>query len=275
MPRALFNAMMVDNHDVATARGLEFGAGSPQARFERASRLGRTRIRFEPIAGEAPTHHAELTGAIVGSLLAAIERHAPHIHGQLCQSIRTIHGFELPDYGNGHIASFSQPTAPGVIGFNVSYTAADEPRLSPYCFMWLGHELGHTLNYLVSDVAFTHGWRFLENPGESTPVIPRYARSIKMRTLFQIPYVHLFEWWLLLLFDRGRFAGLPWHAFDDTRAVGDDLRDEIAESFELIDQHARLTPMGRAAVARFRELAAEAESHWRARCGRSRRRRAS
>jgi hypothetical protein len=145
----------------------------------------------------------------------------------------------------------------------VEYTSRDEPRLSPYSFMWLGHELGHTLNYLIDDVAHTHGWRFLENAGESTPVIPRYGRSLSVRTLFQIPYVHLFEWWLLMYFQERGFAGLPWRAFDDTPAVGDDLRAEIAESFELIHEHARLTVTGRAVVERMRELAAEAESHWR------------
>ena len=113
--------------------------------------------------------HAELTGGILLRLLAAIEQNAPHIYDQLCQCIRTIQGFELPAYVGGAIASFSVPTSPGVIGFNVQYTSRDEPRLSPYSFMWLGHELGHTLHYLIDDVAYSHGWRLLENPGDMTP----------------------------------------------------------------------------------------------------------
>jgi len=263
MPRPMFDAMFVDNRASVRSAGVEFRAGPPRPRFERSSRLGHTRIRFEPIGGDAPTAHAELTGAIVAALVAAIERNAPHIHDQLCQCIRTIHGFELPPYGRGQIASFSVPTSPGVIGFNVQYTPRDEPRISPYCFMWLGHELGHTIHYLIDDVAYAHGWRFLENPGETTPVIPRYGRRLNVRTLFQVPYVHLFEWWLLMLFHEHGFAGLPWLMSDDTFAVAEDLRDEIDEAFDLINEHARLTAIGQAVVARLRELVAEADSHWR------------
>lgn len=263
MPRPAFDAMFVDNRIEASARGVEFAPGAPRCWFERATPLGQTGIRYEPISAAAPAAHAEITGGIVSALLAAIEQNAPRIHGQLCQCIRTIQGFELPPHGAGHVASFSVPTSPGVIGFNVSYTAADEPQLSPYCFMWLGHELGHTLNYLIDDVAYMHGWRFLENPGETTPVLPRYGRSLSVRTLFSVPYVHLFEWWLLMLFVECGFAGLPWQMFDDARAVGQDVREEIAEAFALIDQHARLTGAGRAVIARLRELVAEAESHWR------------
>jgi hypothetical protein len=263
MPRRLFNAMFVDNRDVAASPHIQFGAASLRARFERASHLGRTPIRYEPILGDAPAAHAETTGGIVATLVQAVERNAPRIHDQLCQCIRTIQGFELPPHRAGQIASFSVPTSPGVIGFNVAYTPRDEPRLSPYCFMWLGHELGHTLNYLIDDVAYTHGWRFLENPLEPTPPLPRYGRSLFVRTLFQIPYVHLFEWWLLMLFYERGFAGLPWRAFDDALAVGDDIRAEIGEAFDLIDQHARLTATGEAVLGRVRELVAEAAARWR------------
>ncbi len=267
MPRPVFDAMFADNRPLARLpAGVEFGAESLRVRFERTSRLGETHIRYEPISGDGPTDRAELTGGIVAALLSAIEHNAPGIHEQLCQCIRTVHGFELPPYGSGQIASFSVPTSPGVIGFNVEYTPRDEPQVSPFCFMWLGHELGHTLNYLIDDVAFTHGWRFLENPVEITPVIPRYDRQLRVRTLFQIPYVHLFEWWLLMLFHQRRFAGLPWQVRDDAVAVGEDLRSEIEESFELIAQHARLTATGRAVVWRMRELVAEADAHWRQQC---------
>src|SRR5262249_24490765 len=153
---------------------------------------------------------------------------------QLCQCIRTIHGFELPPHAAGQIASFSVPTTPGVIGFNVQYTARGEPRLDPYCFLWIGHELGHTVHYLIDDVAYLHGWRFLENPAEMTPTVPRYGRALSIRTLFQIPYVHLFEWWLLMLFHEHGFAGLPWQIGANTFTVGEDLRAEIHESFEWI-----------------------------------------
>jgi hypothetical protein len=264
MPRNVFDAMFVDNRmfDHSPA-GIEFGGSSIRSRFERLSRVNATRIRYEPIGGDPPTAHAELTGGIVAALVAAIERNAPGIHEQLCQCIRTVHGFELPPYGSGQISSFSVPTTPGVIGFNVEYAPGDEPQLSPFCFMWLGHELGHTINYLIDDVAFIHGWRFLENPGEITPIIPRYQRAIRVRTLFQIPYVHLFEWWLLIIFYEAGFRGLPWRVREDAVAVGEDLSAEIQESFDLIAQHARLTATGRAVVWRLRELVAEADAHWR------------
>ncbi len=124
-------------------------------------------------------------------------------------------------------------------------------------------------------MAYTHGWRFLQNPHEATPVIPRYGRSLSVRTLFSIPYVHLFEWWLLARFYERRFAGLPWRVFDDAREVGRDLRDEIDESFGLIERHARLTPEGRAVVARMRALVADADAHWRRLCRRGDRARAN
>jgi hypothetical protein len=103
----------------------------------------------------------------------------------------------------------------------------------------------------------------LENPGEITPIIPRYQRAIRMRTLFQIPYVHLFEWWLLMMFYEASFRGLPWRVREDAVAVGEDLCAEIAESFDLIAQHVQLTATGRAVVWRLRELVAEADAHWR------------
>lgn len=263
MPRSVFEAMFIDNRTDTQAREVEFPDGPLFSRFDRATRLGQTRIRFEPIADDLAPEHADLTGAIVAALVSAIEQNAPAIHDQLAQCIRTIHGFELPDYACGRIDSFSAPTSPGVIGFNVQYTLDDEPRLSPYCFLWLGHELGHTLHYLIDDVAYTHGWRFLENPGEMTPTIARYGRSVTVRTLSQIPYVHLYEWWLLMLFLERGFGGLPWRMPNDWIDVGNDLRDEIDEAFDLIHAHARLTATGQAVFNRLRELAGEANSHWR------------
>ena len=129
--------------------------------------------------------------------------------------------------------------------------------------MCLGHELGHTLHYLIEDVAYLHHWRFLENPGEDTPVLPRDGRSLRVRTLFQIPYVHLFEWWLLMLFQRVHFSGLPWQNFEDAHRVGEEVRSEIRESFELLAEYAQLTAAGRAVVERLRELVEEADGQWR------------
>lgn len=265
MPRAVFDRVFVDNRELSGP--LESWQGvdvrdTHQVHWERAARLLPTRVRFEPIATEPQPRHAELSGGIVRTLLTAMASSAPAIHGQLCQSIRTIQGFELPTVGTGQIASFSVPISPGVIGFNVQFTSDDQPRFSPYAFMWLGHELGHTLHYLIDDVAYCHGWRFLENPGELTPVIPRYGRALRVRTLFQVPYVHLFEWWLLMQFHERDYAGLPWRMFDDAQAMGDDLRAEIREAFEAIHKHARLTPHGHAVMDHLHALVGEAESRW-------------
>jgi len=41
---------------------------------------------------------------------------------------------------------------------------------------------------------------------------------------------------------------------EDVDAVGDDLAAEIEEAFALIHEHARLTPLGEAALAYFEEL---------------------
>ena len=62
--------------------------------------------------------------------------------------------------------------------------------------------------------------------------------------------------------ERG-FAGLPWQISDDTFPVGEDLRHEIDEAFDLIDQHARLSVSGQSVIGWLRELVAEANSHWR------------
>jgi hypothetical protein len=106
----------------------------------------------------------------------------------------------------------------------------------------------------------------LHGLGSSAGVRRRQAhagRSLHVRTLFQIPYVHLFEWWLLMQFHEQGFAGLPWQMDDDPIAVGQDLRDEIEESFDLIHQHAQLTAIGQAVVARMHQLVAEANARWR------------
>jgi hypothetical protein len=72
----------------------------------------------------------------------------------------------------------------------------------------------------------------------------------------------VFEWWLLMLFYEHDFAGLPWSMSDDSYAIGEEVRAEIAESFEWIDQFARVTITGRFVLARMQELVAEADSHW-------------
>jgi hypothetical protein len=84
-----------------------------------------------------------------------------------------------------------------------------------------------------------------------------------VRTLVQVPYVHLYEWALLMDFWEGGFHGLPWRVPATAAAVGEDLAAEIAEAFPLIEAYAHLTPVGAAAVAYFRELFERACVRWR------------
>ena len=93
----------------------------------------------------------------------------------------------------------------------------------------------------------------------------RYGRSLAVRTLFQIPYVHLYEWTLLMDFRAAGFRGLPWRLRlpSEARAVGEDLAAEIQEGFGLIRGSVRLTPAGAAALAHFQDLYARAAARWR------------
>ena len=76
--------------------------------------------------------------------------------------------------------------------------------------------------------------------------------------------MHLYEWALLMDFWEAGFHGLPWRVPADVAAVGEDLAAEIEESFPLIAEWARLTPVGEAAVAYFRELYDRSLARWRA-----------
>lgn len=148
------------------------------------------------------------------------------------------------------------------MNINIIYSGDDQPMLDPFCFTWLGHELGHTKHYLIDDAAHEAGWCFLRNPGDRTAPIPRYQRSLAVRTLFQIPYVHLYELALLMAFLERGFAGLPWDVVENPMAFGDDLVAEIREAFDLIGECADLTALGEAAVDHFRALYEGAIAHW-------------
>src|SRR5438105_11983075 len=133
-------------------------------------------------------------------MLDAIRKNSPLIFQELCQLIDSILGLELPDVGPGTIESLSDPTRPRVMGINIPFTSDHEPCLSPFCFTWLGHELGHTKHYLIETIIAVAGDRFLRDPSGLTEFVPRYGRKLAVRTLFQIPYVHLYEWILLMDF---------------------------------------------------------------------------
>jgi hypothetical protein len=270
MSRADCLRMLVENDDPADCRRLRYPNARLKPRLQRAVPLGRSPIRYDPVGFQDFQAHAGLTGGLVESLLAAIRRDAPTVYHELCAYIHTIRGFEFPRSAHGVVGSFSDPTLPGVIGINVSYTPQHEPCVDPFCFTWLGHELGHTKDYLNDNILYGSGQSLLQNAAERTGCIPRYGRPLAVRTLFQVPYVHLYEWALLMDFWEAGFRGLPWQVPGDVIAVGEDLAAEIEEAFALIEAVARLTPLGAAALCHFRDLYALALSRWNAlrACGR-------
>lgn len=234
-----------------------------RVRLQYTTRIARTRLEYEPIGrSDAEGGHLGLTGAILSALVEAFAANSPGMHRELLTYVRCIRGFELPDLAGGAVGSFSTPLRPGLMGFNVGYDAAGAPRLDPFSFTWLAHELAHNKNYLLDEVAYLNGCGWLTN-GSQTCFVPRYHRALSLRTLFQVPYVHLYEAAALADFAAAGFAGVPWRIDVDWRAAGDDLLSEIDEAFTLLDQQAALTVWGQAALARQRQLAADFRRRWR------------
>jgi hypothetical protein len=252
--------MLVGNADPADRDQLQTPDAAVRPRLQQAGHFSRSAIRYDPVGFR--DGHAGLTGGLVGRVLAAIRRNSPAVHRELARLIHTVRGFEFPPAA-GVGASFSDPTLPGVMGVGLSYSTRDEPCLDPFCFTWFGHELGHTKDYLCDSVLYSQGQALVLNPAELTGPIPRYGRPLAVRTLFQVPYVHLYEWALLMDFWEAGFRGLPWPAPAGAAAVGDDLAAEIKEAFALIRERAKLTPLGEVALRHFRELYGLALARWR------------
>lgn len=264
MPREDCIRIVAQNAKQLGRDGLAFPNAEFRPRLQCAVRLSRSRVRYDPVYFVDFAAHAGLTGAIVAQVLEAVRANSPRIYREFCLYIHAVRGFELPESSKGLLHSFSDPATPGVINVNIPYTSQHEPRLSPFCFTWFAHELAHTKNYLIDSIAYRDGWTFVENPSDLTPLIPRYGRRLSVRSLFQIPYVHLYEWVLLMDFVESNFDGLPWAVEDDSVPVGEDLCCEIEDAFDLICACARLTPLGDATVAHQRRLFARAKSRWRA-----------
>jgi hypothetical protein len=226
--------------------------------------LGDSGLHYEPAGFDDSSFasHAGLTGALIQAMLDAIHQNAPAIHDEFGRYLAAIRGYELPTGPDQTLASFSTPNLPGIMNVNILYSPDDQPLLSPFCFTWLGHELGHTKHYLIDDAAYEAGWCFVRNPGDLTGPVPRYGRPLGVRTLFQLPYVHLYELALLTSFFEKRFAGLPWDVREDPVAFGDDLVAEIREAFDLIEQWADMTALGSEALTHIRLLYKQAVAHW-------------
>jgi hypothetical protein len=259
--------MLVGNSDLLDGRRLKYPNPHLRPRLQWASPLLHSKITYDPIGFQDCHDHAAQTGGLVEHVLAAIRRNSPAIYHELQTFIHTVRAFELPASAHGVVASFSDPTLPGIMGINISYTEQHEPCADACCFTWFGHELGHTKDYLIDNVLFARGQSFLRNAAEQTSILPRYGRSLAVRTLFQIPYVHLYEWALLMDFLEHGFRGLPWRASVDAGAVGEDLEAEIEEAFALIEEQAQLTRLGLAALRYCRELFELAQARWRSRKG--------
>src|SRR5262249_12900717 len=157
----------------------------------------------------------------------AIRLNSPAVYRELRAFLHTVRGFEFPRLATGVVASFSDPTLPGVMGVAVSYTERHEPCLDPLCFTWFGHEMGHTKAYLCETVLYWMSEALIRNAAEYTDPIPRYGRALALRTVIQLPYVHLYEWALLMDFWEAGFHGLPWRVPADAAEVGEDLAAEI------------------------------------------------
>jgi hypothetical protein len=255
--------MLVDNREPVDRRRLEFPHPHVKARLQCAARVGHSPVHYDAVAFQDFRAHAPLTGGVVAGVLAAMRRNSPAIYREFSAFIHAVRGFEFPALARGAIASFSDPTLPGVMSINVPYSADDEPCIDGLCFTWFGHELGHTKDYLIDTILYREGVALLRNAAQWTPPIPRYGRALSVRTLFQVPYVHLYEWALLMDFFEADFRGLPWRVSADVAAVGDDLASEIREAFVLIDEIAQPTPAGVVALADFREMFAKAQARWR------------
>jgi hypothetical protein len=254
--------MVLDNTEPVDRQRLTFPNRHIRPRLQCASRLGRSPVRYDPVCFQDFQAHAGLTGGLLEPVLAAIGSHSPAVYREFRTFIHAVRGFEFPASAGGVVGSFSDPTLPGVMGFNVSYTPRHEPCVDPFCFTWFGHELGHTKAYLIDTVLYGEGLALVRNPADLTGLIPRYGRSLSVRTLFQVPYVHLYEWALLMDFRDAGFRGLPWRVPADVEAVGDDLAVEVREAFGLIQGVARLTPAGVAALGHFRALFDLALARW-------------
>ncbi|HEX4591266.1 MAG TPA: hypothetical protein VH120_15120, partial [Gemmataceae bacterium] len=253
--------MLVGNVDPVDRDRLRIATGHIRPRLQQAGHFGRSPIRYDPVAFR--DGHAGLTGGVVGRVISAVRRNSPAVYRELARLIHTVRGFEFPGSAAGTGASFSDPTLPGVIGVGLSYTPRDQPCLDPFCFTWFGHELGHTKDYLCDSVLYGCGRPLVLNPADMTDPIPRYGRPLAVRTLFQVPYVHLYEWALLMDFWEAGFRGLPWPAPAGAAAVGDDVAAEIKEAFALIRDRAKLTPLGETALRHFKDLYALALARWR------------
>jgi hypothetical protein len=263
LPREEWLRAIVGNDPHLDGRRIRFGTAHVTTRLQFASAVPGWRVRYEPVTFSDRDGHAALTGGVVIAILDAIAHHSPAIAREFNAQMSAVRGWELPAAAYGTIQSFSDPMLPRVMGINVPYGPDEEPRICPFCFTWFGHELGHTKSYLIETILHVRGEALTTNHADYTDVIKRYGRALSLRTLLQVPYTHLYEWTLLMDFLDGDFAALPWEIAGDPIEFGEDIHQEIAEAFDLIEREARLTPCGHAAVTHLSSLGEAAAVRWR------------
>ncbi|MFO0896575.1 MAG: hypothetical protein U0836_04000 [Pirellulales bacterium] len=263
LPRVDCLRMLTTRGQPLDPRLLRYPHPDLQPRVQQATPLAGGATLFEPSCCPRFDLQAPLAGGIAAALVESLAANAPGVAREFAEHVAVIRGFGLPEGAGGRLGSFSQPWRRGVVGLNVACTPAGEPLLSPYCFTWLGHELGHQRHYAIDLLAAARGLRFVENPARLSPPITRYGRPLCVGTLFQVPYVHLYEWQLLMDYLEGGFAGLPWAMPEETEAVGADLEAEIREAFVLVGEYAELTELGALTLAHVRGLTDQFAGRWR------------
>jgi len=254
MPRREWLRMLIDDDERLDCRRIRWPRGERSLRFQRAAAFPGWCVRYDPVFAPGADRHAEMTGGLVTAALNAMAHHSPNLAAEFDAIESSVRGWELAPGADGTLQSFSDPTLPRVMGINVPYTADDQPQISPFFFTWFGHELGHTLSYLIETILFVQGQSLTSRRCEFTETIARYGRAVPVRTLLQIPYTHLYEWVLMIEFLEGGFSALPWTICEDPVEHVEEIRAEIQETFDRIARSVPLSDAGRSVIARLRRL---------------------
>ena len=261
VPRSDWLRMLIANDGAIDGSNMNYPSRHVMARMHFAGRIPGWRVLYDSMTFTNPAH-AGITGGLTAAILNAIRNSSPTIAAEFDRLLTSIRGWELPPAAYGTIQSFSDPTLPRVMNLNVSYADEDAAQIDRFCFTWFGHELGHTKSYLIETILHVAGFSLTPAHGEYTQFVERYNRRLPIRTLLQIPYTHLYEWSLLVAAMQNGFTALPWLIDDDPIAFGDDLRAEIEEAFDRINQEVLLTDCGHVVLGRLWALSTEVLSHW-------------
>ena len=196
-------------------------------------------------------------------MLGAIRRHSAAIAAEFDRLMAFVRGWELAA-GYGTLQSFSDPTLPRVMGINVPYGLDDGTGGRPFCFMWFGHELGHTKSYLIETILHLRGHSLTSNPERRTEVLPRVwtatgTADVVADSLYASLRVDTAPRRSKQTSPRspGPFPRTRWR-------WGTIFEHEIEEAFDFLSQDSQITPCGHAVLARLWGLSKEVLVRWRA-----------